>query len=106
MPETQRTNRCSFCNRYQGNVKILIGSASGALICDECVVLCSALLRESHEKGAESSTPEHGLKQLDAMEIELLSHFRRCSPLAKAFWVQMLNSAVNRCSAESMKNEA
>ena len=41
--------RCSFCGKPQSQVKRLI-SGSGVYICDECVALCSDILRAEAEE--------------------------------------------------------
>ena len=42
-------NTCSFCGRTSKEVKKMIGSNSGAYICDECIKLCSDILRSEGE---------------------------------------------------------
>ena len=37
---------CSFCGRQASEVKFLIPSGEGAFICDECVELCSEMIKE------------------------------------------------------------
>ena len=51
-------NRCSFCGRADKDVKRMIGSESGAYICDECVRLCSDILQSEQieEPAAERET--------------------------------------------------
>ena len=38
-------NVCSFCQKKAGEVRRMIGSKSGAFICDECVSACADILR-------------------------------------------------------------
>ena len=36
--------RCSFCNKTQDQVKMLIAGHNGVYICDECVDLCTSII--------------------------------------------------------------
>jgi len=47
--------RCSFCDKTQDQVRKLIASRSGACICDECIDLCSDILKETFGDDEESS---------------------------------------------------
>ncbi len=38
--------KCSFCGKYQDQVKRLIAGPGGVYICDECVELCSEIIEE------------------------------------------------------------
>ena len=38
--------RCSFCGKTEGQVRKLIAGPDGALICDECVGICSEIIEE------------------------------------------------------------
>lgn len=41
--------QCSFCKKWQSEVEMLIGSADGAFICNECVDVCVNILKEREE---------------------------------------------------------
>ncbi len=45
----EKTVRCSFCNKTQSDVKILI-AGPGVFICDECVDLCRTIVVSDSEK--------------------------------------------------------
>ena len=51
----EKTVRCSFCGKSQGQVKRILSGPS-AYICDECVNLCSTLLREEMYETTEHDT--------------------------------------------------
>ncbi len=51
----EKTVRCSFCGKSQGQVKRILSGPS-AYICDECVKLCSTLLREEMYETTEHDT--------------------------------------------------
>jgi hypothetical protein len=54
--------RCSFCHKADDEVTRLLGSESGALICDECVVICGRIL-------ADPSTPFPGFEADDDEQL-------------------------------------
>ena len=39
-------SQCSFCKKWQSDVEMLIGSAVGVFICNECVDVCVNILKE------------------------------------------------------------
>lgn len=41
--------RCSFCNKPQSQVRKLIAGPNGAYICDECIEVCSEIIKEEFE---------------------------------------------------------
>ena len=51
----EKTVRCSFCGKSQGQVKRILSGPS-AYICDECVELCSSLLHEEMYETTEHDT--------------------------------------------------
>ena len=51
----EKTVRCSFCGKSQGQVKRIL-SGPNVYICDECVGLCSTLLREEMYETTEHDT--------------------------------------------------
>ena len=42
----EEQNVCSFCQKRSGEVRRMIGSKTGAFICDECIRACNDILRE------------------------------------------------------------
>jgi ATP-dependent Clp protease ATP-binding subunit ClpX len=48
LPRSDRDLRCSFCGKAKADVGHLIAGPS-ALICDECVALCSEIIAEGRE---------------------------------------------------------
>lgn len=42
--------RCSFCSKRKSEVRKLIAGPGGAVICDECVVLCVEILVEEDDR--------------------------------------------------------
>ena len=45
------TNACSFCHKPPSEVRVMIVDI-GANICDECVLLCMAFVRERTRRAA------------------------------------------------------
>ena len=41
-------SQCSFCKKWQSEVEMLIGSADGVFICNECVDVCVKILKEQN----------------------------------------------------------
>jgi ATP-dependent Clp protease ATP-binding subunit ClpX len=52
--EEQKGLKCSFCGKYQDQVKRLI-AGPGVYICDECIELCYEIITEELEEDAEES---------------------------------------------------
>lgn len=50
--EDQKGLKCSFCGKYQDQVKRLI-AGPGVYICDECIELCNEIIAEELEEDAE-----------------------------------------------------
>ena len=42
--------RCSFCGKDKSRVERMIAGPNGVFICNECIVLCNAILAESKGK--------------------------------------------------------
>lgn len=42
-------SQCSFCKKWQSDVEMLIGSADGVFICNECIDVCVKILKEREE---------------------------------------------------------
>lgn len=60
MPSPKRPNyRCSFCGRFQEQVRRLIAGTGGVYICNECVRLCQEILDEEERSAAkrDAQTP-------------------------------------------------
>ncbi len=61
--KTERsTNRCSFCDKSEGEVRQLIAGPPGLFICDECVQLCQRVLELEQTESSQS------MSQQDYME--------------------------------------
>ena len=45
-PGTDLAGRCSFCGKHEEDVRRLITSATGVVICDECLDLCWEIIEE------------------------------------------------------------
>jgi len=52
--EEQKGLKCSFCGKYQDQVKRLI-AGPGVYICDECIELCNEILAEELEEESEQN---------------------------------------------------
>lgn len=52
--EEQRGLKCSFCGKYQDQVKRLI-AGPGVYICDECIELCTEIISEEFDDDIEQS---------------------------------------------------
>ena len=69
--------RCSFCHKAQGDVSNLISSPSDyprAYICDECILVCAAILEDDGQQPEPLESDPQGERN------PLLDH-----PLASAF---------------------
>lgn len=53
--------RCSFCGKTEEQVNKLIAGPAGTYICDECVSICSEIIKEEMEKDYEDMTDEINL---------------------------------------------
>lgn len=54
--EEQKGLKCSFCGKYQDQVKLIAGP--GVYICDECIELCNEIISEELDEDAEESLKE------------------------------------------------
>ena len=62
---------CSFCGRPRGAVKTLIAGPDGLNICDECVDICSTMVKRPGAKtGAEEASPAARLQVPKPHEIK------------------------------------
>ena len=59
---------CSFCGKPEDLVKKLIAGQNGAYICDECVEICSDMIKDSE---AEENTEPVSLKKPSEIKAEL-----------------------------------
>ncbi len=93
----ERSPRCSFCGKRQGQVKRIMSGPNNVYICDECVELCSSLLREDmYESMADTSleipdrlpTPREIKQYMDgyivgqteakiALSVAVYNHYKR-----------------------------
>jgi transcriptional regulator with XRE-family HTH domain len=49
MPEYRTGAKCNFCGKLRVDVKPLVAASSGASICQDCLVLCGAIVEEERE---------------------------------------------------------
>src|SRR3546814_2884481 len=87
---------CSFCGKSQHEVKKLIAGPT-VLICDECVDLCTDIIREEYKvnnlvhEGISIHTPEKIVQVLDdyviaqshakrVLAVAVYNHYTRISP--------------------------
>ncbi len=93
----ERSPRCSFCGKRQGQVNRIMSGPNNVYICDECVELCSSLLREDmYESSADTSieipdrlpTPREIKQYMDgyivgqaeakiALSVAVYNHYKR-----------------------------
>ncbi len=71
--DTERsTNRCSFCDKSESEVRQLIAGPPGLFICDECVQLCQRVLEleqtESSQSMSQGERIEPGMEEPAATE--------------------------------------
>ena len=73
---SRRTNRCSFCDKTQAQVRRLIAGSNGVYICDECVELAHELIAAPHAGGhiqtasmRDIPSPQHLFAQLSRWVI-------------------------------------
>ncbi len=62
--------RCSFCGRFQEQVRKLIAGPSGAFICDECVDICTEIIEEEMEEEEETEVSEPEINLLKPEEMK------------------------------------
>ncbi|MFT5702760.1 MAG: ATP-dependent Clp protease ATP-binding subunit ClpX [Rickettsiales bacterium] len=91
--ETINTICCSFCGKYQNDVKKLIAGPS-VFICNECVSLCLDIVKEDSQKSpainkeGEKTTPQQIIKILDdyvigqdfakkVLSVAVYNHYKR-----------------------------
>src|SRR2546423_14896858 len=70
------TNRCSFCDKTQEQVRLLIAGSGSVYICDDCVELAHEVLAEQHVGGHIQtaslrgiSSPQHIVERLSRWVI-------------------------------------
>ncbi|MDP3936027.1 MAG: ClpX C4-type zinc finger protein, partial [Alphaproteobacteria bacterium] len=97
-PETKNDLHCSFCGKGQREVKKLIAGPN-VFICDECVDLCTNIIREEFSsklfsKKNEDLTPSEIKRILDdyvvgqerakrVMAVAVYNHYKRISQIDK-----------------------
>lgn len=84
--------KCSFCGKFQSQVKKLIAASDGAFICDECVAVCNDLVDEGQENIEEPAiklpTPAEIKEKLDeyiigqdtakrVLSVAVYNHYKR-----------------------------
>lgn len=84
--------KCSFCKKPSSEVKRLVAGPNGIFICNECVSICSEILKEdssvSEVSGIELKTPSEIKRKLDeyiigqenakrTMSVAVYNHYKR-----------------------------
>lgn len=92
-------NVCSFCNKPKEEVKTLITGPNGLCICDECIAICSNLLKERETDNTEPPVKllkPHEIKaELDkyiigqdkakkVLSVAVYNHYKRVNMAARA----------------------
>ncbi len=97
---------CSFCGKNQKEVKKLIAGPA-VYICDECIQLCSEIIEEESEKGAEGSDslliPKEIKEMLDDYVIEQ-DDAKKVLAVAVYNHYKRLDSSVNTGEVEIQKS--
>jgi len=97
---------CSFCGKNQKEVKKLIAGPA-VYICDECIQLCSEIIEEESEKGAEGAdsllAPKEIKEMLDDYVIEQ-DDAKKVLAVAVYNHYKRLDSAVNTGEVEIQKS--
>ncbi|MFA6174780.1 MAG: ClpX C4-type zinc finger protein, partial [Kiritimatiellales bacterium] len=60
---------CSFCGKTEKDARSLIAGPDGICICDECVELCDAMVKQQGLRGKDAATPG-AIKVLKPHEIK------------------------------------
>lgn len=76
----KETQYCSFCKKSQHEVRKLIKSEADALICDECISLCSEIIQEEDNKHAKPTALGSRLRYIVSIKID-----RPFAPLEQNF---------------------
>jgi ATP-dependent Clp protease ATP-binding subunit ClpX len=97
---------CSFCGKNQKDVKKLIAGPA-VYICDECIQLCSEIIEEENDQGAEglahTPVPKEIKQMLDDYVIEQESA-KRVLAVAVYNHYKRLNSNVSAKDVEIQKS--
>lgn len=107
--DSRNTLYCSFCGKSQHEVRKLIAGPT-VFICDECVELCTDIIREEHGNGAfktrdDVPTPREICKILDdyvigqerakkALSVAVYNHYKRLSQNKKGGDVEIGKSNI------------
>ncbi len=60
--------RCSFCNKYESQVRKIIAGPNGAFICDECIEVCAEIIDE--ELGYEDDKEFEEINLIKPLEMK------------------------------------
>ncbi|GAB4118433.1 MAG: ATP-dependent Clp protease ATP-binding subunit ClpX [Rhodothalassiaceae bacterium] len=107
--DAKNTLYCSFCGKSQHEVRKLIAGPT-VFICDECVELCTDIIREESKSGLSKSgdgvpTPQEILKVLDdyvigqkkakrVLSVAVHNHYKRLNHAAKNSDVELAKSNI------------
>ncbi len=107
--ESQNTLYCSFCGKSQHEVRKLIAGPT-VFICDECVDLCTDIIREENQSGRVSSqegvpTPEEIFSVLEdyvigqkyakkVLSVAVHNHYKRLADGRKGAEVEIAKSNI------------
>ncbi len=89
---------CSFCGKPEDLVKRLIAGQNGAYICDECVEICSDMIKDTEEEENSAPVPLKKPSEIKAeldryivgqdeakrvLSVAVYNHYKRINHLAK-----------------------
>ena len=103
---------CSFCGKYQQQVKRLIAGPGKVYICDECVRLCQRIIDEeapaaaaTHDVSLSNLTPQKIYQQLSeyvvsqerakkVLSVAVYNHYKRIGPAMKSAELEVEKSNI------------
>lgn len=105
--ELSEAEHCAFCAKGRGGVLALVGAAGDRAICDECLGLCSDIIREEGATDRPPDVPEHVRNEraeLVAKHVERFKEMVRTlqSPEAKAEWLRRSDAASARAEVAKL----